>query len=98
MSLISPIRSGSCAICRKPSAMPLHGFFGERQPVDRGRIQSIGFGSGDILGILGDESCAAVQNGIRDGNQRAVLRGGVSLRHQARSGASLLPDGLHVLL
>ena len=76
----------------------LHRLFGEGEPVHRGGIQCMGFRGGDILGILGDQPGAVAQHGICDGKQRAVLGGGVGLRHQARCGARLLSDGLHVLL
>ena len=89
---------GQCGDLLQTFGHAAHRFFGEREPVYRGGIQAVGFGGCDIFGVFGDERRAALQNGIRNGQQRTIFRGSIGLRHQARRGTGLLPDGLHVVL
>jgi len=53
-------------------------FSGQREPVQRGRIQTIGFRRSDIPGVGGQQQRGLVLQGCGNLGQRAILGGGVS--------------------
>ncbi len=96
MSLIAPIRSGRLRDLQQAFGHAVHGLLGQREPIHRGRIQTIGFRRGDILGVGGQQHGGLVLQRGGDLGQRAILGGGVCQRHEARSRASGPTDFLHI--